>query len=136
MKKKIETFTTEDKLKIGSIEVEPIHIDHSVPRAYGFIIYTSSGPVVYSGDIRLHGSKSQMALDFIEKAKYVKPIALIVEGTKINDKELEESEELVHHQSIKIVSETKRIALADFYFKDVDRLRTFIILLKKTTENL
>lgn len=72
-----------------------------------------------------------MTLDFIEKAKYVKPIALIVEGTKINDKELEESEELVNQQSIKIVSETKRIVFADFYFKDVDRLRTFYNIAKE-----
>ena len=30
---------------IGSLEIEPIHVDHSVPGAYGFIIYTSEGPL-------------------------------------------------------------------------------------------
>jgi mRNA degradation ribonuclease J1/J2 len=48
IKRKIETFTTGDKFKIGSLEVEPIHVDHSVPGAYGFIIYTSEGPIVYA----------------------------------------------------------------------------------------
>lgn len=37
--------------------------------------------MAYTGDIRLHGTKSQMPRDFIEKAKEVKPIALISEGT-------------------------------------------------------
>jgi len=48
IERKIETFTTGDKFKIGCMEIEPIHVDHSVPGAYGFIIYTSSGPIVYS----------------------------------------------------------------------------------------
>lgn len=38
IKRKINTFRTGDKFKIGSLEVEPIHVDHSVPGAYGFII--------------------------------------------------------------------------------------------------
>jgi mRNA degradation ribonuclease J1/J2 len=29
--------------KIGPLEVEPIHVDNTVPGAYGFIIYTSQG---------------------------------------------------------------------------------------------
>lgn len=130
IERKIETFRTGDKFKIGSLEIEPIHVDHSVPGAYGFIIYTSSGPVVYTGDIRLHGFKSQMTLDFIERAKAVKPVALITEGTRINDKQVQESEDIVYRESNKIVSETKRLVFVDFNFKDVDRLRTFYNIAK------
>ena len=36
-----------------------------------------------------------------------------------------ESEELVSKESMKIVSTTNRLVLADFNFKDVGRLRTF-----------
>ena len=36
----INEFRTGEKFKVGSLEVEPIHVDHSVPAAYGFIIYT------------------------------------------------------------------------------------------------
>ena len=131
IERKIETFTTGDKFKIGSLEVEPIHVDHSVPGAYGFIIYTSEGPIAYTGDIRLHGTKSQMTRDFIEKAKEVKPIALISEGTRIGDEPKEESEELVYKESGKTVSETERLVLVDFNFKDVDRLRTFYNIAKE-----
>jgi len=55
IKRKKITFRTGDKLSIGSLEAEPIHVDHSVPGAYGFIIYTSAGPIGYTRDIRLHG---------------------------------------------------------------------------------
>ena len=123
--RKINEFRTGDKFKIGSLEVEPIHVDHSVPGAYGFIIYTSDGPIVYTGDIRVHGTNSQMTWDFIEKAQEVKPIAVITEGTRIDVKEKKESEELVYKESYKIVSNTDRLVFADFNFKDVDRLRTF-----------
>jgi len=121
----VKTFRTGDKFKVGSLEVEPIHVDHSVPGAYGFIIYTSEGPLVYTGDIRFHGTNSQMSWDFIEKAIESKPVALITEGTRIHIKEKKESEELVYKDAYKIISNTDRLVFADFNFKDVDRLRTF-----------
>ena len=107
-------------------------MDHSVSGAYGFIIYSSKGPIVYTGDIRLHGTKSQMTRDFIEKARDVKPIALICEGTRIADEPREESEEQVYKESHKVVSETDRLVLVDFNFKDVDRLRTFFTIAKES----
>ena len=129
--RKINEFRTGDKFKIGSLEIEPIHVDHSVPGAYGFIIWTSEGPIAYTGDIRLHGTHSQMTRDFIERAKEVKPIALITEGTRIADEEKQESEQLVYEQSSKTVSESDNLVFADFNFKDVDRLRTFFNIAKE-----
>jgi len=127
----INTFRTGDKFKIGSLEVEPIHVDHSVPGAYGYIIYTSNGPVVYTGDLRLHGTNAQMTQDFIDHAKAVDPIAIITEGTRVMDEEKEESEEIVHRESNKKISQTNRIVFADFNFKDVDRMRTFYNIAKE-----
>ena len=132
IKRKIKEFRTGDKFKIGSLEVEPIHVDHSVPGAYGFIIWTSEGPIAYTGDIRLHGTHSEMTCDFINRAKEVKPIALITEGTRISDKEKDESEKKVYNESSKTVSETDNIVFADFNFKDVDRLMTFYNIAKET----
>ena len=127
----INEFRTGDKFKIGSLEVEPIHVDHSVPDAYGFIIWTSEGPIVYTGDIRLHGTNAQMTCDFIERTKEVKPIALVTEGTRIADKEKEESEQIVHDECKQIVSDADNLVFADFNFKDVDRLQTFFKIAKE-----
>jgi len=134
--RKIIEFRTGDKFKVGSLEVEPIHVDHSVPAAYGFIIYTSEGPVVYTGDIRLHGTHPEMTEDFIQKAKEVKPIALISEGTRIADKEKEESEKLVYQQCSKTIKDTNRLIFADFNFKDVDRFQTFYKIAQETGRKL
>jgi len=136
IERKIKIFRTGDKFKVGSLEVEPIHVDHSVPGAYGFIIYTSEGAVVYTGDFRLHGIHSEMTQDFIEQSKEAKPIALITEGTRIADKEKEESEELVYQETNKIVSKTNRLVFADFNFKDVDRLQTFYKIAQKNGRKL
>ena len=48
----------------------------------------------------------------------------------------EESEELVFKESGRIVSTTNRLVLADFNFKDVDRLRTFLKVGKENDRKL
>src|SRR5712692_2643297 len=84
VKREFRTFRTGQKLRIGTLEVEPIHVDHSIPGNYGFIIHTSQGAVVYTSDVRMHGTKPEMTVEFIEQAKRAKPIALICEGTRID----------------------------------------------------
>jgi ribonuclease J len=54
-----KSFRTGDKIRIDSREIIPIHVDHSIPGAYGFIIHTSEGTIIYTGDLRLHGPRSR-----------------------------------------------------------------------------
>jgi ribonuclease J len=136
IKRKVETFRS-GKFKIGSLEIHPIHVDHSIPGAYGFVIYTSSGPVVYTGDIRLHGTKPEMSREFVEKAKAAKPVALICEGTRIADTPTEESEPAVFKSASSLVSShPSSPVFVDFNFKDVDRLRTFYRIAKENGRKL
>ncbi len=136
IQRKVHTFRTGDKLKIGSIEIEPIHVDHSIPGAYGFIVYTSEGTIAYSGDVRLHGSRPQMTQEFVEKVKESKPTALIMEGTRITEEKVSESEQKVKNECNKIVEKTDKFVIADFSFKDVDRLRTFYTIAKENDRKL
>jgi ribonuclease J len=78
-----KTFRTGDKKKVGCLEIERVHVDHSVPGAYGFIVHTSQGAVVYTGDFRVHGSKPQMTEDLVEAAKSEKPVAVVTEATNM-----------------------------------------------------
>ena len=136
IKRKFYTFRTGDKFSIDDIEVEPIHVDHSIPGSYGFIIYTSEGAIVYTGDLRMHGTHSEMTEDFVSKAIEVKPVAMITEGTRINEKKTGESEESVYAKAKEEISRTKGLAIVDFNFKDVDRFRTFYKVARETDRKL
>jgi len=133
----VKTFRTGDRIKLDSIEVTPIHVDHSVPGAYGFIINTSEGVIVYAGDIRRHGSKSELTKDFLEKAKAANPDVLIMEGTRVapNETRKNHTEQSVHSESLKVAGSDK-LVLAMRYPKDLDRLRTFHDIAKETGKTL
>lgn len=129
-----KTFHTGDQLKIGSLLVEPIHVDHSVPGAYGYIIHASCGAIVFTGDLRMHGIRKDMTEDFILRANKAKPIVLITEATRVmpSDARQTYSEEGVHAEVKKIVSGTDKLVLATFYGRDLDRFKTFYKIAKES----
>jgi len=130
------TFRTGDKVKIDSVEIEPIHVDHSVPGAYGFLIHTSEGTVAYTGDMRLHGAHSEMTMDFVKAAEQAKPIAMITEGTRIDVPRTDESEPKVYADSKREILKNRGLTIVDFNFKDVDRFRTFYRIAQETGKKL
>jgi ribonuclease J len=131
-------FRTGDKIKVGDLTVEPVHVDHSIPAAYGFIIHTSAGPIVYTGDLRRHGPRKDLTEDFIEKAKDAEPIALITEGTRMaqTEKRQNYSEPQVKQRSDKIVQSTDRIVFTMRYGRDMDRFRSFYKVAKKNNRQI
>ncbi len=136
VKREFQTFRTGQKLRIGGLEIEPVHVDHSIPGNYGFIIHTTEGAVVYTSDLRMHGTRPEMTRDFVERAKDSEPIALVSEGTRINLAKTGESEGKVLDTCSDLVEKTDKFVIADFNFKDVDRLRTFYSIAKKTERKL
>jgi len=127
---KFNTFRTGSKIRLGSIEVEPIHVDHSVPAAYGFVVHTSEGALVYTGDLRVHGTKSEMTNDFVERAREVRAEALLAEGTNLIGATLTTEAE-VQSKVSSIVRSSSKIVLTDFSNVDVDRFRTFCNVVKE-----
>ena len=127
-------FRTGSKIKIGTLEVEPIHVDHSVPGAYGFLIHTSQGCIAYSGDLRLHGPRSDMTKEFVKRAAAEKPIVFICEGTRVTDADPREdlSERQVEERARRLVTRHNKMAIVSFYPKDVDRMRSFRDVAKAT----
>ena len=122
-----KTFRTGQRVKVGSIEVIPVHVDHSTPGAYGFIIHTSSGCIVYSGDMRLHGPRGDMTEEFARLAAKERPVAFLCEGTRVSESDPREglSENDVRARAQKLISGSSKLAIVSFYPKDVDRMRTF-----------
>lgn len=134
----VRTFRSGREICVGSLVVTPIHVDHSVPGAYGFLVETSEGVIVYTGDLRLHGPKGGMSREFVERAKEAEPEALIIEGTRVlsEEKRRNFSEETVYSESRRIVSESDRFVMAMRYPKDLDRFMTFYRVAKETGREL
>ena len=123
------TFRTGASVPVDGVEVEPIHVDHSAPAAYGFLLHTSAGTIAYTGDLRQHGPHAEMTQDFIEAARTNEPVALITEGTRVAPEDPRENftEALVRSKSIDTAREAAgKAVFATFYPRDVDRIRTFV----------
>jgi ribonuclease J len=125
-----KVFRTGKKIVVGGLEIEPFHVDHSVPGAYGFVVHTSNGAVVYTGDFRDHGAKPEMTRDFVENAKKAEPMAIITEATNMTGAAVS-SEAEVEGKLNNIVAGADGIVLADFGYSDVDRLNSFFHIAKK-----
>lgn len=122
------TFRTGKVIGVDSMEVEPIHVDHSVPAAYGYLIHTEEGTIAYTGDLRHHGTHAHLTYDFIEKSREAKPDVLICEGTRVTPHERRKnySEREVKAHSKEVVRNAKgKLVVTTFYPKDVDRMKTF-----------
>jgi ribonuclease J len=137
-KHEYHTFRTGRRIKIDDVVVEPLHVDHSIPAAYGFLIHASEGTVVYTGDLRMHGPRRDLSEEFVNRAKECEPDALVCEGTRMALKERRRnySEEQVEQISDEIVSSTDKIVFIAHYSRDMDRLRTFYNVAVKNGRNI
>lgn len=123
-------FRTGKKVVIDNLVIEPYHVDHSVPGAYGFVIHTSNGAIVYTGDFREHGAKPEMTSDFVENAEKAEPIAIVTEATNMTGATVS-SETEVERKLNRVVAYANGIVLTEFSFSDVDRLNSFYHIAKK-----
>lgn len=128
---KIKTFRSYNYIKIGDFIVTPIHVDHSIPGAYGFKIETPDGVIAYSGDYRLHGTSTglgdedSLTMDFVNYLSNDEIDLFITEGTKFEDVPIfheRDVEEKVKY----LIKNSNASALTLFSETDIDRLKTFI----------
>ena len=133
MPREFNIFEFGKRFKIDGIEVIPFNVDHSLPGATGYIIHTSSGTVVYTGDIRFHGRRGTKTNEFMEACE--KPDVLIIEGTRI-DEESSRKEEDVEDEISTIASKTKGLTVCNWPVRDTDRMISFLNAAKKTGKTL
>ncbi|MHA2008539.1 MAG: MBL fold metallo-hydrolase [Promethearchaeota archaeon] len=130
-------FRTGNVINIKGLEVFPIHVDHSIPAAYGFIINTSAGIIVYSGDFRMHGPLQLMTADLIRKTKELSVekgknvITLICEGTHINKGAIESERTVKQHLKKLFSYKLFDYVLVHYDRVDWDRFRTYVNIAKK-----
>ncbi len=120
-----KVFEDRTPVRVGQLEVVPFPVDHSVPFAYGFLIRTSEGTIVYTGDFRHHGPRAEATHEFFAAAKAERPRMLITEGTRAGpDRRKNFSEDGVRRGVDGVLADCSTVALACTYPRDVDRLTT------------
>lgn len=113
----------EDRVTIGALEIEMVPVDHSLPGACGYIIHSDEGNLVYTGDIRFHGSNQALSKKFGEKAKAAKPKWLVTEGTRI-DSTQKDSEAGVKTVIKQLIATAKGLVFVEHPIRDLDRVNT------------
>jgi len=122
----IRLFRSGDRIKVKHLVVEPIHVEHSIPGAYGFIVHTSRGALAYTGDLRLHGPKKGMTEEFLERAAASKPVALLCEGTRMGGEEGHNfTEEEIEGKIGGFIREARGAVFANFSMSNIDRFMSF-----------
>jgi len=117
-------FRSGAAVKIGSLTLKPIHVDHSIPGAYGLIVETSTGSLVYTGDLRAHGRASRLTQDFARAAAESDAKLLLTEATNMVGGSVS-SEEEVAQKVAAVIREAKGLVMASFSGMDTDRLTSF-----------
>ncbi len=125
---KLNTFRTGDRIKVGSFTIKPIHVDHSIPGAYSFIIETPEATILYTGDFRLHGEvfgEKSLSNDMIEEARETDIDIMISEGTRFHDSSLE-SEKDVYNSLSTLSTKFDGDILMTFSNLDIDRFESLL----------
>jgi ribonuclease J len=119
-----KTFRSGGSFKVGSITVSPVHVDHSIPGAYGAVVETSTGTLVYTGDLRAHGRASHLTQDFAKAAAESDASLLLTEATNMVGGSASTEEEVARKLE-GVIREAKGMVLASFSGMDTDRLTSF-----------
>ena len=137
IKREIHTFNTgSGEFSIDSISVEPIHVDHSLPGCYGFILRTRDSTIAYTGDLRMHGYHPELTRDFVCKASEARPDILLCEGTRIQEPHSLSEQDVCDSFNFFVEQAKHLFVFADFSYKDIDRFVTFHELARKTGRKL
>lgn len=124
-------FICKNKNQINDLTIESIPVNHSLPGAMAYIIHSSVGPIVYTGDLRFHGHGGYLTEKFVKRAADVEPVLMITEGTRINDTTNKDQnnprseEELKERISELIRENDKKLVIANWPVRDTDRMISF-----------
>jgi len=133
-----QVFKSNKKFKIKNLEIIPIHVDHSTPGAYGFVIKTSEGNILYTGDYRFHGFLPQMTRELIKIGEKEKIKLLITEGTRVTEKKAKDdvfkeniTEQQVEDRLYDAIKACKGLVVVNFSARNIDRVRSLYRACKK-----
>lgn len=133
--RELEALVCEPASTCAGLNIRSFPVDHSVYGATAWAVETAAGWVVYSGDVRLHGTYGDYTRQFAEEAAKLNPVALIIEGTRI-DSESSYTEATVKDACLEVVRSCKGLVVADFGPRNVERLISFADIARETGREL
>ncbi len=130
--------------RAGELPVRFFPVDHSVRGAGAWAVETSAGWVVYTGDLRWHGSTAEETKRFIHEVASLRPRLLLCEGTRIPKEgvvagalELENhTEQQVLDRALQQIQAEQGLVIADFGPRNIERLETFLRIADQTGRKL
>ncbi len=136
VQRRIHDFRTGDSFNFDSIKITPVHVDHSIPGCYGFVIETSEAMIAYSGDLRSHGNRGQLTSDFVSAASEAKPDIMLCEGTRIHEAVNHSEGDVFATCGFLVKQARNSFVFADYSYKDIDRFTTFFKIAKESGRKL
>ncbi|MDD5111292.1 MAG: MBL fold metallo-hydrolase [Candidatus Altiarchaeota archaeon] len=122
----LNTFKSGDEIPIKHLTFRPVHVEHSTPGAYGYIIDSPDGSIVFTGDFRRHGPMKELTEDFINEAAKSKPYCMVCEGTRMTpDPEKQYTEEQVYEKVLGIIEDSNGMVFGEFSMCNIDRFKSF-----------
>jgi len=119
--------------EIDGLKFKTFYVDHSIPGALAFYFEFENISIAYTGDIRFHGKNSEGSYNFLEKIKKLKPNILITEGTRMSYESESKKESDVYKSSFEVINNNKdKLVIADFGPRNIERLETFLKIVKET----
>lgn len=128
IKRACHTMEDMETVDIGDMKVTCIRQDHSVPGACSFLVESCGKRLLYTGDIRFHGSFPLSIDEYVEKVG--SPVdCMICEGTRVDSEDILREVEIQKNIAEQL-KQTKGVVFIDFSWKDISRYET----IKKAAE--
>lgn len=119
-------FTDGEQLELGPFAVTPLLVDHSAFDAYAFVVEANGRRLLYSGDLRAHGTAPEVFEWLLERLP--KPIhALLLEGTRVGRAEFGgaiPSENDLERELVRVFNDAPGLVLVSYSAQNIDRLMT------------
>lgn len=121
----------EGEFTAGGFSCRALPVDHSIPGSLAFLVRTSRGNVLYTGDLRFHGPDAADSEAMLDAARREGVWLLVTEGTRLDVLD-QRTEDDVYRECIAAVAETAGPVLADIAPRDVARMRTFLRIARES----
>lgn len=134
LSREVRVMRDRETARIGTVDATMIACDHSVPGAASFLLDAGGKRILYTGDIRFHGTNPMTIDEYVGKVRPGVDI-MVCEGTRIGSTG-GVTEAMVGDKVARTVSETRGLVFVDFSWKDTTRYETLREAARRTGRTL